>query len=378
MKQLTTASGNFSLERLPNTIKGDLRAWDAADELLLKYFFEHLEEKVDSSSPPILVINDAFGALSIGLNKHEVHNWSDSYLSHLALKHNVRLNQLNSQTLIIPSSKNLNQAYKLVLIKIPKTLSLLEDQLCRLKPLLPADAIIVASAMSKHIHTTTLKLFGKIIGTTVTSRATKKARLVFVTNNQINHSPSPYPKTIFDKALNLKLVNHANVFSKDRLDIGTRFMIEQLQHSPKSDTIIDLGCGNGALGLMVKRLQVNAHISFIDESYMAIESSKRNWQNEKFAMNEASFHISDGLSQYNGKKAQLILCNPPFHQAHSIGDQIAWNMFQQSLKHLSQNGELWVIGNRHLAYHTKLKRLFGNCVTLANNKKFVILKAKKV
>jgi 16S rRNA G1207 methylase RsmC len=60
-----------------------------------------------------------------------------------------------------------------------------------------------------------------------------------------------------------------------------------------------------------------------------------------------------------------------------MGDQIAWEMFQQSLQHLETNGELWVVGNRHLAYHNKLKRLFGNCKTIASNKKFVVLAAQK-
>jgi 16S rRNA (guanine1207-N2)-methyltransferase len=37
--------------------------------------------------------------------------------------------------------------------------------------------------------------------------------------------------------------------------------------------------------------------------------------------------------------------------------------------------ELRVVGNRHLGYHLKLKKLFGNCETVAGNAKFVILKA---
>ena len=48
-------------------------------------------------------------------------------------------------------------------------------------------------------------------------------------------------------------------------------------------------------------------------------------------------------------------------------------MFQESKKVIKPGGELWVIGDRNLAYHIKLKRLFGNCALAANNKKFVIL-----
>ena len=266
----------------------------------------------------------------------------------------------------------------MVIIKIPKTLGLLEDQLCRLKPHINADTIIIASAMSKHIHTSTLKVFEKFMGTTTTSRATKKARLVFAKNDNTQTHQSPYPKTITDDAINLSLINHANVFAKDKLDIGTRFLIEQLKRCSPAKHIVDLGCGNGALGIMAGRLQPEAKISFIDESYAAIASAKESYQlDNKEKADNARYYNSDCFNQFTGKDVDLILCNPPFHQNHSIGDHIAWEMFKQSHEQLQPEGEIWVVGNRHLAYHVKLKKLFGNCKNIASNKKFVVLVARK-
>ena len=404
--KLVTQSGEFLLERLPKTDKGDLRAWDAADELLLSTLFEnHLNNSPEHSSaepvehtPPvlhdaldksvkhhvkvggcaILIINDSFGALPIALHQHTTHSWSDSYLSHLSTQENFNLNQLDAKHLSIPSSEDLKQSYDLVIIKIPKTLGLLEDQLCRLKPHINADTVIIAAAMSKHIHTSTLKIFEKLIGTTTTSRATKKARLIFAKNDNPQSHQSPYPKTITDELLKLTLVNHANVFAKDKLDIGTRFLIEQLKRCSPAKHIVDLGCGNGALGIMARRLQPEAKISFIDESYAAIASAKENYKyDNKEQIESARFYNSDCFSQFTGEDVGLILCNPPFHQNHSIGDHIAWEMLKQSHEQLQADGEIWVIGNRHLAYHVKLQKLFGNCKTIASNKKFVVLVARK-
>ena len=211
----------YTLERIPMTLKGDLRAWDAADELLLAEVFEKHSEKLNKT---ILIINDSFGALAISLNQHTRHSWSDSYLSHLATFKNIQLNNLEDENhQSIPSNQDLTQTYDLVIIKIPKTLGLLEDQLCRLKAHIHADTTIIASGMSKHIHSSTLKTFEKYIGTTTTSRATKKARLIFAKNDNTQIHSSPYPKTITDDSFKLSLVNHANVFAKDKLDIGTRF-----------------------------------------------------------------------------------------------------------------------------------------------------------
>lgn len=52
-------------------------------------------------------------------------------------------------------------------------------------------------------------------------------------------------------------------------------------------------------------------------------------------------------------------------------------MFHHSRRYLKINGELYIVANRHLDYFHKLKKIFGNCVTIETNTKFVILKAVK-
>jgi len=389
VETLQTDSGEFQLERLPKIQHDTLRAWDAADELLIQTVFADYSNLL--VTPP-LIANDSFGTLAVAFNEYSIHSWSDSLVSHLATTHNLSLNQISANPKLIPSTTELEGNYDLVLIKIPKTSALLEDQLCRLKPHIHAKTVIIASAMSKHIHTSTLKLFEKIIGTTTTSRATKKARLIFAQHDQQNIVSSPYPKTIKDESLGINFQNFANVFANDHLDIGTRFFLETIkkhlnqngEYTEQAPNIIDLGCGNGIIGIVAKQLIPNANISFTDESYAAIASAKINYINEitnnKYNDNEsrdAEYSISNSLDQFHGNTPDLILCNPPFHQAHAVGDHIAWTMFKQSQHKLQNNGELWVVGNRHLAYHVKLKKLFGNCKTIASNKKFVVLVAKK-
>jgi len=253
----TTPSSSFQLRRLPYIPNNSLRAWDAADELLINTVFN---EKL--SSEPLLIINDSFGALTLAFHKKSPDSWSDSLISHLATNENYKQNNIvkTDSTHFIPATDDPQGSYKLVIIKIPKTLALLEDQLHRLKPHIDKDTRIIGAAMTKHIHNSTLSLFETIIGTTTTSRATKKARLIFAKNNVDKTSKSPYPITISDEKTQLNLINHANVFSKDKLDVGSRFFIQHIEHCPKAEHIIDIGCGNGALGIIAKRHQPNAKI----------------------------------------------------------------------------------------------------------------------
>lgn len=73
----------------------------------------------------------------------------------------------------------------------------------------------------------------------------------------------------------------------------------------------------------------------------------------------------------------LVLSNPPFHSHQATTDATALRMFAQSRKVLRPGGELWIVANRHMGYHTHLRRLFGNSEVVASEPKFVVLRAVK-
>jgi 23S rRNA (guanine1835-N2)-methyltransferase len=303
-------------------------------------------------------------------------SWSDSYISHSSARHNIALNQLPSQFTALPMTDRPEGTFELIIIKIPKSNALLEYQLKLVSTLVDKDTLLIGAGMSRHIHSSTLSLFDEIIGSTNTSLAVKKARLIFSTCTHTKQQTELcVPGSYYQQDLQLQLSNHANVFSREKLDIGARFMIEQFSKLPRSSSIIDLACGNGVLGIMAKRYLGDCTVSFVDESYMAIASAKANYKAE-YDDKGANFSVDDCLSHSNTTDANLILCNPPFHQQHSTGDETAWRMFLQSKKALVKGGQLWVVGNRHMNYHTKLQRIFGNCHIVASNNKFNVLSSQ--
>jgi 23S rRNA (guanine1835-N2)-methyltransferase len=379
MEQLNSPQGTFHFSRFPVRKKETLRAWDAADEYLLHHIHE-LSPETDTS---ILIINDQFGALSTALNEYSPSMQSDSWLAHQGTLFNLQQNNIPDNTVhLLTSLESPRQSPDITLIKIPKSLSMLEEQLYRIRPLLTSNTRIIAAGMAKHIHTSTLQLFEQLIGQTHTSLAVKKARLIFSEPNLSLAPPvSPYPIALqlencgFNHT-RFKLSNHGGVFSREKLDIGTRFFLQNLPETLDGSSIIDLGCGNGVVGLMAAERFPDADITFVDESFMAVDSARINFQ-RAFPDRNAIFKTTDCLAGIEKNSADLILNNPPFHQNNVVGDFIAQQMFRESKQVLKQGGELWVIGNRHLGYHVALKRLFGNCVTVTSNKKFVILKVIK-
>jgi 23S rRNA (guanine1835-N2)-methyltransferase len=370
--RLITPAGEFELHRYPTRKRELLRAWDAADEYLLQQLSEW-----NLLQGQTLIVNDSFGALAVSLQHLSPVSWSDSWLAHRALRENLKHNACDPDSVkILPGTEIPDTSPSLVLIKVPKSLALLEDQLIRLKPLLTEHSRVIVAGMVKTMPSSLWKMLERIIGPTDTNRAQKKARLIEVSvDPQLPLPENPYPRRWTLEGTAFEIINQSNVFSRERLDIGTRFLLQNLPHTEGPLDIIDLGCGNGLLGLMAARQNPEARISFVDESYMAIASARANFKQLDPNLQRADFHLGDGLTEIEKNSADLILCNPPFHQSHAIGDTVALSMFRQSARVLRDGGELWVVGNRHLDYHRKLKHWLSSVDVMTSNKKFVILKA---
>lgn len=374
MPLFSTPFAQLDLIRQPDQANDPLQAFDAADEYLLN----HLHQQGLAADARVLLLNDGFGALACALAPHcRVTSSGDSFLGALALQKNLTRNDLPADSVtLIPASAPLAGPFDWVLIRVPKTLALLEEQLIRLHGQLAPGARVVAAGMIKHLPRAAGELLEQYIGPLQASLAVKKARLLSATPEQRPVPVSPYPTRYrLDKPA-LELVNHANVFCREGLDIGTRAFLPHLPKALGALRVADLGCGNGVLGISYALSNPQAQMTLVDESFMAVQSAQENWQ---AALGERSVSIraGDGLAEQAADSLDLVLCNPPFHQQQVVGDFLAWRMFQQARAALVTGGELWIVGNRHLGYHAKLKRLFRGVEQVAATPKFVILRASK-
>lgn len=365
--------GTFQLLRFPIEKNERLRAWDAADEYLLNDIAPKL---IAIKNPRILIVNDGFGALAVALHKLKPVSISDSFISQHATTKNLALNQQeNTQAGILNSLEYPTELADFILIKAPKTLAFLEDSLIRLQKALKPGTQVIIAGMAKNMSPAVWQTLGRLVGKTTPSRAVKKARLIYALSDRQHNIPTnPYPVCYRLENTDYRICNHANVFSHQRLDIGTRFFLERLPQNDKYQQVVDLGCGNGLLGLIFASKNPQAQLHFVDESYMAIASAQLNFNNA-FNGRSAHFIAADALTEFEPNSVDLVLCNPPFHQQNAVGSHIAMRMFKQASIALCAGGELWVIGNRHLDYQGSLKKYFSNVEILDSNTKFTIVKA---
>lgn len=374
MPLLESPFAQLDLIRQPEQPNEPLQAFDAADEYLLN----HLAEQQPDAQTRVLILNDSFGALAASLaGQVQLTSSGDSFLGALALEKNlVRNGRAFDAVSVVPASEPLHGPFDRVLIRVPKTLALLEEQLIRLQGQLAPGAQVVAAAMVKHLPRAAGDLLERYIGPVQASLAVKKARLLMATPEARPPAVSPYPSRYQLDEPAIELLNHANVFCREGLDIGTRAFLPHLPHNLGQARVADLGCGNGVLAIASALRNPDAHYTLVDESFMAVQSARENWH-AALGERAVTLRADDGLAGQEPQSLDVVLCNPPFHQQQVVGDFLAWRMFQQAREALVVGGALYIVGNRHLGYHSKLARLFRGVEQVAATPKFVILKARK-
>ncbi|WP_193433283.1 methyltransferase [Streptomyces luteocolor] len=386
MNRLSTSWGAYDLTRFPEDPRDQLRAWSAADAYLLRHLAGEEEAAAVGLSGTVAVVGDRWGALTTSLAGHArvPVQITDSFLGQQATRANLaRAGHAPDAARLLTTRDTPPERVDVLLVRVPKSLALLEDQLHRIAPALHEGTVVVGTGMVTEIHTSTLELFERIIGPTRTSLARQKARLILCTPDPARApGPSPWPGGYALPAdsgagAGLTVVNHAGIFCADRLDIGTRFFLKHLPRARAGAHVVDLGCGNGVLGTAASVADPDATVTFIDESFQAVASAEATFRANAADGAKAHFVAGDALAAVPPSTVDLVLNNPPFHSHQATTGATAWRMFSGARAALRPGGELWVVGNRHLGYHVKLRKLFGNSQVVASDPKFVVLRAVK-
>jgi 16S rRNA (guanine1207-N2)-methyltransferase len=370
---LKLPAGDLRLSR-PGSEPG-LRAWDAADELLLAEAVNRLAE-----SPRILVIDDQFGALSLGLAQAHgpVTSVADSAVLPKALEHNARLNPGITRPALLHSWLNPPEGlFDLVVLRIPRHGAYLGWLLRWVNTVLADNGCLLASGMIKHLPDRSVDVFAETVITETVLPARKKARVVVCRKGQAQlQGWAESWKGYRQVGLPAPVEALPAVFARDKLDIGTRELLPLLgpavSNLPPGAKILDLACGNGVLGLSVLACRNDVTVDFSDVSSQAIASVQHNLGACGYQAGQCQH--SDGIREGTGQY-DLVLLNPPFHEGGVVGDHIALRLFRDAAKHLAPGGRMLMVGNRHLGYHKSLKRFFGKVEQRAASPRFVVFEA---
>lgn len=367
--------GELCLQRWPRRRNETLQAWDNADLYLLNTLAERGQALGNGdNAPKTLVLNDQQGALCLALQQAaasalDIESSGDSYTAAAAARANAVDNGLDPNLLFCWPLDAPKQSPDQVIMRVPKSIALLQWQLQWLSGHLPKGVPIWLAGMDKHLPRQLVPLMQRYLGNGRAEYGWKKARLFSAQAPGRVLADTDYPCRV--DALQWRLIVHAGVFAQQQLDIGARFFLDHLPEALHTGAkVADLGCGNGVIGMAVLKANPAARVTFCDESWLALESARDN-VSRYFSDAESHFHLGDGLAGLE-QRFDCILLNPPFHDGYVVGDHVARRLFNQAARALVPGGELRVIGNRHLGYHKVLARRFTSVTVLASNAKFVV------
>jgi len=165
----------------------------------------------------------------------------------------------------------------------------------------------------------------------------------------------------------------AGVFSRGGLDRGTELLIEALQVASR-DSILDLGCGYGAIGIVASRLSTGGHVVLTDVNERAIELTRANL--EANGVGNADVRLGGLYAPVEGMAFHHIVSNPPIRAGRGIVDRIV----AEAPDHLLPGGSLWLVARTRQgapALQSRMEHAFGNATIAKRGSGFKVLRSVK-
>ncbi|WP_017586295.1 class I SAM-dependent methyltransferase [Nocardiopsis ganjiahuensis] len=156
--------------------------------------------------------------------------------------------------------------------------------------------------------------------------------------------------------LHLRLHTDRGVFSPDKVDLGTRVLLESVPAPPAEGRLLDLGCGYGPVSLTMASRSPGARVVGVDVNARAVGLARRNadehgLDNARFAVvaPEGGLAVEQGEGRAPTAEDLLgpfdaIWSNPPIR----VGKDVLHSMLRTWLNRLTPEGVAHLVVQRHL------------------------------
>ena len=183
--------------------------------------------------------------------------------------------------------------------------------------------------------------------------------------------------------INFSFISDTDVFSRNDIDFGTNLLITESvrdikDNAYKAFSIMDLGCGYGVVGIVMKAIFKKAKVVQVDINARAIGLAKENAK-----LNGVNIDIvkkSDVLSaideEEKGEGFDIVITNPPVR----AGKAKVFEFYDQAFESMHEDSVIYVVLQRKQgapSTQKKLEELFGNCETVAVDSGYRVMKSVK-
>lgn len=213
----------------------------------------------------------------------------------------------------------------------------------------------------------------KVYGRYGETPASPEGTAIFATKND-EHRPRRRHETTFHARLgdgpSVHIVSRPGTFSYGRFDAGSRAMLEIADIRP-GDRILDLGCGNGAVGCLAGlRAGPTGSVTFIDSNLRSIALARHNAEHN--AAPHPRFVAADRLQGLEPASFDVILANPPYYALTEIT-----RLFIRGARPLlAPGGRYYLVTKMPTAVVPMIFQTFGDC-TVHENRGYSVITATR-
>ena len=150
--------------------------------------------------------------------------------------------------------------------------------------------------------------------------------------------------------LKLAFTTDRGVFSREKVDRGSRMLIETAQASDR-DEILDLGCGWGVVGIVAARTWPDAKVTMVDINERACDLTRANAAAND--VGQVEIVCGDAVEALADRSFDTILCNPPV----SAGRAVVVRLMDYAAGHLKPGGAFWMVAATRKGAKSLAKRL---------------------
>ncbi len=172
----------------------------------------------------------------------------------------------------------------------------------------------------------------------------------------------------------LKLFSRPGVFSWDHLDEATDVLADQIEIR-SGDSILDLGCGSGPLGIVASMLSGGAPLVMVDSDVEAVRSAQKSA--EAAGIEDIRVLPSDIAGAVLEEEFDVVVTNPPFHVGKQTELSVPLQFIKDSWEVLKPGGRLFLVANRTLPYEVPIRERFGHVSPVHDGRRFKVLSAMK-
>ena len=188
----------------------------------------------------------------------------------------------------------------------------------------------------------------------------------YTDNNNLASNPREFDY-YFDNEV-FRFTTDNGVFSKEKVDYGSYILIKTIYLKKLGNSFLDLGCGYGPIGIIIKRFNESLNVEMVDVNSratdLAISNCKKNQTDIKVHLCENILELTHNFD--------TISLNPPIR----AGKKVIYDLYEKAKHKLNDGGHLYIVIRKAQGANSsisKLETLFKKVVVVNKDSGYYVI-----